>query len=250
MNPARAAGAAGSRSAATSPAPPRLRSSSSPPRRATPRRRSRPRSPREASRGAGRRASAVHARRRQRRTGRHDRAAADRSRRQHASKHSVAVLRVDLIPRTLGRVPGVRGGGHRRHRRDIDFTHKMMHGLPYVIAFVLGLAFLILLVTFRSLVIPIKAIVLNLLSVGRLLRRAGARLPAALGRGDPRLPLGRLDHLLAARVPLRRPLRPLDGLPRIHPQPGARRRRRRHEHRRAVRHGVTGPRASSRPQRW
>ena len=33
-------------------------------------------------------------------------------------------------------------------------------------AFVLGLAFLLLLVTFRSLVIPITAIVLNLLSVG------------------------------------------------------------------------------------
>ena len=37
---------------------------------------------------------------------------------------------------------------------------------PLVFAFVLGLAFLLLLVTFRSIVIPIKAIVLNLLSVG------------------------------------------------------------------------------------
>jgi putative drug exporter of the RND superfamily len=35
-----------------------------------------------------------------------------------------------------------------------------------VIAFVLGLAFLLLLVTFRSIVVPLKAIVLNLLSVG------------------------------------------------------------------------------------
>ena len=37
---------------------------------------------------------------------------------------------------------------------------------PIVFVFVLGLAFMLLLVTFRSLVIPIKAIVLNLLSVG------------------------------------------------------------------------------------
>src|SRR5262245_9018603 len=37
---------------------------------------------------------------------------------------------------------------------------------PLVFAFVLGLAFVLLLVTFRSIVIPIKAIVLNLLSVG------------------------------------------------------------------------------------
>ena len=37
---------------------------------------------------------------------------------------------------------------------------------PLVFAFVLGLAFLLLLITFRSIVIPLKAIVLNLLSVG------------------------------------------------------------------------------------
>jgi uncharacterized membrane protein YdfJ with MMPL/SSD domain len=37
---------------------------------------------------------------------------------------------------------------------------------PLVFAFVLGLAFLLLLLTFRSIMIPIKAIILNLLSVG------------------------------------------------------------------------------------
>ena len=37
---------------------------------------------------------------------------------------------------------------------------------PIVFAFVLTLAFLLLMVTFRSIVVPIKAIVLNLLSVG------------------------------------------------------------------------------------
>ena len=42
----------------------------------------------------------------------------------------------------------------------------MKHGIPFVIVFVLALAFLILLVAFRSIVVPIKAIVLNLLSVG------------------------------------------------------------------------------------
>jgi RND superfamily putative drug exporter len=38
--------------------------------------------------------------------------------------------------------------------------------MPLVFAFVLGLAFVLLLMTFRSIVVPIKAIVLNLLSVG------------------------------------------------------------------------------------
>ena len=37
---------------------------------------------------------------------------------------------------------------------------------PIVFAFVLGMAFLLLLITFHSIVIPIKAILLNLLSVG------------------------------------------------------------------------------------
>jgi len=42
----------------------------------------------------------------------------------------------------------------------------MKHRAPIVFAFVLGFAFLLLLLTFRSIVIPIKAIMLNLLSVG------------------------------------------------------------------------------------
>ena len=47
-----------------------------------------------------------------------------------------------------------------------DFLDTMKSHLPLVFAFVLSLAFILLLVTFRSIVVPIKAIVLNLLSVG------------------------------------------------------------------------------------
>jgi len=47
-----------------------------------------------------------------------------------------------------------------------DFVDVMKANLPVVFAFVLALAFSLLLVTFRSIVIPVKAIVLNLLSVG------------------------------------------------------------------------------------
>ena len=42
----------------------------------------------------------------------------------------------------------------------------MEHWLPIVFAFVLGLSFILLTVAFRSIVVPAKAIVLNLLSVG------------------------------------------------------------------------------------
>jgi len=50
--------------------------------------------------------------------------------------------------------------------RTADFNASLEHSTPIVFAFVLSAAFLLLLVTFRSLVIPIKAILLNLLSVG------------------------------------------------------------------------------------
>src|SRR5207247_10999664 len=49
---------------------------------------------------------------------------------------------------------------------DLDFTRQTRHTLPYVLAFVLALAFTLLLVAFRSIIVPIKAITLNLLSVG------------------------------------------------------------------------------------
>ena len=47
-----------------------------------------------------------------------------------------------------------------------DFNQQMKSHAPFVFAFVLALCFLLLLVTFRSIVIPIKAVLLNLLSVG------------------------------------------------------------------------------------
>ena len=47
---------------------------------------------------------------------------------------------------------------------SMDFTDAMYRSVPYVFGFVLGLAFLLLLVMFRSIVIPVKAILLNLLS--------------------------------------------------------------------------------------
>ena len=82
-----------------------------------------------------------------------------------ASRRAITMLRQNLIPATLGKVPGIETAVTGDTARDVDFTNQMKHGVPYVIAFVLVLAFLLLLVTFRSIVIPIKAIVLNLLSV-------------------------------------------------------------------------------------
>jgi uncharacterized membrane protein YdfJ with MMPL/SSD domain len=83
-----------------------------------------------------------------------------------ASRHAIDVLRHDLIPRTIGTIPGAEAAVTGDVAEDVDFTHQLKHGLPYVIVFVLLLAFVLLLVAFRSIVVPLKAIVLNLLSVG------------------------------------------------------------------------------------
>jgi uncharacterized membrane protein YdfJ with MMPL/SSD domain len=82
-----------------------------------------------------------------------------------SSRDAIGILRNELVPETFGRLPGVETAVTGDTAEDVDFTHQMKHGLPYVIAFVLGLAFVVLLLAFRSIVVPLKAIVLNLLSV-------------------------------------------------------------------------------------
>jgi RND superfamily putative drug exporter len=83
-----------------------------------------------------------------------------------SSRHAVEQLRQRLIPATAGRVRGAETAVTGPTAEDIDFTRHILHALPYVLAFVLVLAFGLLLVAFRSIVVPLKAIVLNLLSVG------------------------------------------------------------------------------------
>ena len=76
-------------------------------------------------------------------------------------------LREDIVPATIGEVDRRGRQRDRRHRRRRRTSTTLMSSrIGIVFAFVLTLAFVLLLVTFRSIVIPIKAIVLNLLSVG------------------------------------------------------------------------------------
>jgi len=83
-----------------------------------------------------------------------------------ASLAALATLRHQVLPSTLGLAPGVQYAVAGETAGTHDFNQRMKERMPYVIAFVLGLAFLLLLMTFRSIVIPLTAIVLNLLSVG------------------------------------------------------------------------------------
>ena len=83
-----------------------------------------------------------------------------------ASDRALAELRNTLIPATVESVPNTTADVTGDTASSKDFNDTMKSHAPLVFAFVLSAAFLLLLVTFRSIVIPIKAIVLNLLSVG------------------------------------------------------------------------------------
>jgi anti-anti-sigma factor len=83
-----------------------------------------------------------------------------------ASDAALANLRDEVIPATIERVPGASADVTGITASSVDFNDLMKSRAPFVFLFVLGLAFVLLLVTFRSIVIPLKAIVLNLLSVG------------------------------------------------------------------------------------
>jgi len=82
------------------------------------------------------------------------------------SEAALTTLREEVIPRTIGSVGGAEANVTGLTAGSKDFNDTMRSNLPVVFAFVLGAAFLLLLVTFRSIVVPLKAIVLNLLSVG------------------------------------------------------------------------------------
>jgi RND superfamily putative drug exporter len=83
-----------------------------------------------------------------------------------ASVKALETLRNDVIPATLGKVGSIDAAVTGETAGTHDFNEQMKSHAPLVFGFVLALCFVLLLVTFRSLVIPIKAVLLNLLSVG------------------------------------------------------------------------------------
>jgi RND superfamily putative drug exporter len=82
-----------------------------------------------------------------------------------ASVAALATLRYKVIPATLGKVPGVRVAVTGPTAGTTDFNNLMRDRAAWVFGFVLLLAFVLLLVSFRSLVIAVTAVILNLLSV-------------------------------------------------------------------------------------
>jgi len=79
------------------------------------------------------------------------------------SQQALHVLR-SIVPNTVGNAGTAYVTGPTAS--SVDFDNQLHSRQPYVFAFVLGLAFLLLMWNFKSIVIPATAIVLNLLSVG------------------------------------------------------------------------------------
>ncbi|HTX27272.1 MAG TPA: MMPL family transporter [Streptosporangiaceae bacterium] len=82
------------------------------------------------------------------------------------SNQALATLRDQALPATLGHVPGISYAVAGLTAGNHDFDAQLAKTVPWVFAFVLGLAFLLLGTTFRSVYIPALSIGLNLLSVG------------------------------------------------------------------------------------
>jgi RND superfamily putative drug exporter len=77
---------------------------------------------------------------------------------------AIARVRDQYVPQAFGANSGVLVGGDSAFVKDFfDISSKYT---PLIILLVLGLSFILLTVVFRSIVVPAKAIVMNLLSVG------------------------------------------------------------------------------------
>ena len=79
---------------------------------------------------------------------------------------ALRTLRDRILPATIGTLPGATYAVTGGTANSVDNNALLKRSWPLVFAFVLTFAFLLMLASFRSLVIAIKAIVLNLLSVG------------------------------------------------------------------------------------
>jgi RND superfamily putative drug exporter len=82
------------------------------------------------------------------------------------ARDSLAKLRKELMPETVGKVPGADYAVGGFVAADVDYAAHTRAKLPLVIGFVLLLTMIVMMVTFRSVVVAVTAIGLNLLSAG------------------------------------------------------------------------------------
>ncbi|MFJ3223838.1 MMPL family transporter [Streptomyces sp. NPDC086783] len=85
---------------------------------------------------------------------------------QEKAGRSLDLLRDEVRPATLGKVDGVEAPITGQVAGSRDFNDQLVGSVVPVFAFVVVFAFLLMLLSFRSLTVAITSIVLNLLSVG------------------------------------------------------------------------------------
>jgi len=79
-------------------------------------------------------------------------------------RQAAAVMMTPASGQTTG--PGVQVGG--AGPQDVDFTHAVYGRFPLMLAVIAAVTFVLLARAFRSLLLPLKAVLLNLLSVGAI----------------------------------------------------------------------------------
>jgi uncharacterized membrane protein YdfJ with MMPL/SSD domain len=79
---------------------------------------------------------------------------------------ALATLRQTILPATLGQVGDIDYAVTGNTANSKDYDNLLRTHAPYVFGFVLLFAFVLLMSAFRSIVIAVKAILMNLLSVG------------------------------------------------------------------------------------
>ena len=137
-------------------------------------------------------------------------------------RRNTDTLRQQLLPATERALPNTTAQLTGNDASDVDFTDQMHRITPLVIAFVLGLAFVLLVCSFGSPLLAASVIGLNLMSVAAAFGVLTLVFEHHWAQSAARLSVVRRDRQLAAAVRVCGPVRPLDGLHGADPRAGAR----------------------------
>ena len=105
----------------------------------------------------------------------------------------------------------------------LDYINAVYKKFPYILGLIALVTFVLLVRTFRSILLPLKAVLLNIISVAATFGATVLFWQEGHGsEADLRHRTDRRGDVLAAGADLRVPVRPVDGLRGVHPGPDAR----------------------------
>ena len=138
------------------------------------------------------------------------------------SNGALLTLRDRILPATLGHARGVSWAVTGETASNYDDIAVLHSRTPLVLAVVAVLAFVLLLVAFRSVAIPLVSVGLNLLSVAAAYGLVTLIFQDGTAAGAAGLHRLRGDRAVDPAVHVRVPVRAEHGLPRVHPEPDPR----------------------------